>query len=236
MLLLDLLCGCAAVHMRVWVQELPPLLLLHLKRFQPRALGPAGAVGAGALGFGGRGGGGGGGGWVKLDTHVTFPTHLDMAPFCQQQQQQQQQQQGESGASEQQRSGGAALAAGEPAAGEAGAAQYRLVGLVEHQGSMKSGHYVAYVRRAMEPAAPAPSRPATPPPPPPAPADGGVGPDATDVDGGDVRGEEQQQQQQQQEEEQEEEQWFCISDAHAHAVSEARVLGAQAYLLMYERL
>lgn len=75
--------------------NLPPLLWLHLKRFQQDKRGAS----------------------RKVACHVAFPFHLDMAPF----------------------------GTGDDVSSQL----YQLAGIVEHSGSMQSGHYVALVQRGM---------------------------------------------------------------------------------------
>ncbi|XP_048453465.1 ubiquitin carboxyl-terminal hydrolase 45 isoform X2 [Rhincodon typus] len=115
----------------------------------------------------------------KINRHVDFPLVLDLAPFC----------------SSDCRN-----------VGEENKALYSLYGVVEHSGSMRGGHYTAYVQVRADNKkvsehisgnknvpgfrdAGAPSR-----------------------------------------------QWVYVNDTHVQAVPEARVLNAQAYLLFYEQL
>jgi ubiquitin carboxyl-terminal hydrolase 16/45 len=65
----------------------------------------------------------------KLDAHVPFPTTLDLAPFTT-----------SSG-----RSQATHYTQLQPAPAD-GSSCYRLYGVVEHQGSFKGGHYVAFVK------------------------------------------------------------------------------------------
>ena len=67
----------------------------------------------------------------KLDTHVPFPTTLDLAPFT-------------TSSTREQATHYTQL---QPAASD-GSSRYRLYGVVEHQGSFKGGHYVAFVKSA----------------------------------------------------------------------------------------
>ena len=105
--------------------ELPPVLCFHMKRFQqtPTAL-------------------------VKLDQHVACPTSgLDMAPYMQRV------------ASERLRKAEALQGSpplllergeGADAGGEdkrASSSKYDLFAMVEHIGTMDTGHYIAFVRR-----------------------------------------------------------------------------------------
>ncbi|CAG12771.1 unnamed protein product, partial [Tetraodon nigroviridis] len=79
------------------ISSLPPVLTLHLKRFQQNGFSIC-----------------------KVNRHVQFPLILDLAPFC-----------------------GVKcknVADGEPQA------LYSLYGIVEHSGTMRSGHYTAYVK------------------------------------------------------------------------------------------
>ena len=67
----------------------------------------------------------------KLDAHVPFPTTLDLAPFA-------------TSSTREQVTHFSQL---QPAAAD-GSSRYRLYGVVEHQGSFKGGHYVAFVKSA----------------------------------------------------------------------------------------
>ncbi|XP_077397179.1 ubiquitin carboxyl-terminal hydrolase 16 [Festucalex cinctus] len=75
----------------------PPVLTLHLKRFQQNAYSIS-----------------------KVNRHVPFPLILDLAPFC-------------------------ALKSKNVAEGEC-QILYSLYGIVEHSGTMRSGHYTAFVK------------------------------------------------------------------------------------------
>ncbi|XP_061636972.1 ubiquitin carboxyl-terminal hydrolase 16 isoform X1 [Phyllopteryx taeniolatus] len=75
----------------------PPVLTLHLKRFQQNGYGIS-----------------------KVNRHVPFPLMLDLAPFC-------------------------ALKSKNVAEGER-QILYNLYGIVEHSGTMRSGHYTAFVK------------------------------------------------------------------------------------------
>ncbi|XP_057694417.1 ubiquitin carboxyl-terminal hydrolase 16 isoform X1 [Corythoichthys intestinalis] len=75
----------------------PPVLTLHLKRFQQNGYGIS-----------------------KVNRHVPFPLFLDLAPFC-------------------------ALKSKNVAEGET-RILYGLYGIVEHSGTMRSGHYTAFVK------------------------------------------------------------------------------------------
>nr|KAF6269189.1 ubiquitin specific peptidase 16 [Pipistrellus kuhlii] len=75
----------------------PPVLTLHLKRFQQ-------------AGFNLR----------KINKHIKFPEILDLAPFC--------------------------TAKCKNVAEESTRVLYSLYGVVEHSGTMRSGHYTAYAK------------------------------------------------------------------------------------------
>lgn len=127
----------------------------------------------------------------KLESPVAFEFELDLAPFV------------------------------SPSSPEAGRAlMYDLAGVVVHMGNMRSGHYVAYVKRGVA-----------------AGAGGGKseGPSGAGASGGGLlsalggalgggkgtgSGGEQ---------------WYYISDCSVRAVSRSEVAGAQAYMLMYVR-
>ncbi|XP_053143673.1 ubiquitin carboxyl-terminal hydrolase 45 isoform X2 [Hemicordylus capensis] len=116
----------------------------------------------------------------KVNRHVDFPLVLDLAPFC-------------SASCKNVMDGGKVL--------------YALYGIVEHSGSMRGGHYAAYVKvrspskRLLEHIS-----------------------SNKNVQGlkesvGASAG-----------------QWVYVSDAHVQSVPESRVLNSQAYLLFYERI
>ncbi|NXA43608.1 UBP45 hydrolase, partial [Eudromia elegans] len=116
----------------------------------------------------------------KVNRHVDFPLVLDLAPFC--------------SASCKNVADGARVL-------------YSLYGIVEHSGSMRGGHYAAYVKVRT------PSKKIL---------EYISGPknvlglkEAVGVSAG---------------------QWVYVSDAHVQVVPESRVLNAQAYLLFYERI
>jgi ubiquitin carboxyl-terminal hydrolase 16/45 len=75
---------------------------------------------------------------------------------------------------------------------------YRLAAVIEHQGEMRRGHYVAYVSRPVNPA----------------------GATAHDEQGQD---------------EAQPLAWYYVSDTDVRPVTEAAVLKAQAYILLYVR-
>ncbi|NXK21101.1 UBP45 hydrolase, partial [Arenaria interpres] len=116
----------------------------------------------------------------KVNRHVDFPLILDLAPFC--------------SASCKNVTDGARVL-------------YSLYGIVEHSGSMRGGHYAAYVKvrtpskKLLEHISATKSV---------------LGlKEAMGASAG---------------------QWVYVSDAHVQMVPESRVLNAQAYLLFYERL
>ncbi|XP_010225591.1 PREDICTED: ubiquitin carboxyl-terminal hydrolase 16-like, partial [Tinamus guttatus] len=115
----------------------------------------------------------------KVNRHIKFPEVLDLAPFC-------------------------SVKCKNVAEGNT-KVLYSLYGVVEHSGTMRSGHYTAYAKmrninnHLSELVLRGESTQAL-----------GTEP---------VKG-----------------QWFHVSDTHVQAVSAAKVLGAQAYLLFYERL
>ncbi|XP_057877737.1 ubiquitin carboxyl-terminal hydrolase 45 isoform X4 [Melospiza melodia melodia] len=116
----------------------------------------------------------------KVNRHVDFPLILDLAPFC---------------------------AASCKNVMDGARVLYSLYGIVEHSGSMRGGHYAAYVKvrtsskKLLEHISATKSV---------------LGlKEAMGASGG---------------------QWVYVSDAHVQMVPESRVLNAQAYLLFYERL
>ncbi|XP_053917348.1 ubiquitin carboxyl-terminal hydrolase 45 isoform X2 [Cuculus canorus] len=116
----------------------------------------------------------------KVNRHVDFPLILDLAPFC-------------SALCKNVTDGARVL--------------YSLYGIVEHSGSMRGGHYVAYVK-VRTPSKKLLEHIST--------TKNVLGlKEAVGASGG---------------------QWVYVSDAHVQMVPESRVLNAQAYLLFYERL
>ncbi|XP_042297091.1 ubiquitin carboxyl-terminal hydrolase 45 isoform X2 [Sceloporus undulatus] len=116
----------------------------------------------------------------KVNRHVDFPVVLDLAPFC-------------SASCKNVTDGGKVL--------------YALYGIVEHSGSMRGGHYAAYVKvrtpskRLLEHIS------------------SNKNVQGLKESGGTSSG-----------------QWVFVSDTHVQAVPESRVLNSQAYLLFYERM
>ncbi|XP_055981099.1 ubiquitin carboxyl-terminal hydrolase 45 isoform X2 [Sorex fumeus] len=116
----------------------------------------------------------------KVNRHVDFPLTLDLAPFC-------------SASCKNVNAGDQVL--------------YGLYGIVEHSGSMRGGHYTAYVkvrtpsRKLLEHITGKKNVP------------GLKEPESESAD-----------------------QWVHVSDTYVQAVPEARALSAQAYLLFYERI
>ncbi|KAJ1615988.1 hypothetical protein T492DRAFT_1109551 [Pavlovales sp. CCMP2436] len=107
---------------------------------------------------------------AKVNGHVAFPLALELSPFC-------------AADSEPPTSLGQ-LSARQAAGGGAGGGRsrhtYALTAVVVHQGSMRGGHYIAFVKA--------------------------------------VAG------------------WFLVSDTSVASATEAEVLGAQAFLLFYDKL
>uniref|UniRef100_A0A8C4QZL7 Ubiquitin carboxyl-terminal hydrolase n=1 Tax=Eptatretus burgeri TaxID=7764 RepID=A0A8C4QZL7_EPTBU len=144
---------------QILILSAPAILTLHLKRFQQS-------------GFGFR----------KVTTFVSFPTVLDLAPFC------------------------VKSCKGVPAGQSK--VPYGLYGVVEHSGTMRGGHYTAYVK-VRTPSnklhdlisdgldCPVPTMESCP---------------------------------------SQQGSWYHASDTHISPVSEAQVLKSQAYMLFYERL
>ncbi|NXD13083.1 UBP45 hydrolase, partial [Nothocercus nigrocapillus] len=116
----------------------------------------------------------------KVNRHVDFPLVLDLAPFC--------------SASCKNVADGARVL-------------YSLYGIVEHSGSMRGGHYAAYVKVRTPSKKILEHISAT---------KNVLGlKEAVGASAG---------------------QWVYVSDAHVQVVPESRVLNAQAYLLFYERI
>ncbi|NWI21555.1 UBP45 hydrolase, partial [Crypturellus soui] len=116
----------------------------------------------------------------KVNRHVDFPLVLDLAPFC--------------SASCKNVADGARVL-------------YSLYGIVEHSGSMRGGHYAAYVKVRTPSKKILENISAT---------KNVLG--LKEAVGASVG------------------QWVYVSDAHVQVVPESRVLNAQAYLLFYERI
>ncbi|XP_067840877.1 ubiquitin carboxyl-terminal hydrolase 45 [Heptranchias perlo] len=115
----------------------------------------------------------------KVNRHVDFPLVLDLAPFC---------------------------SSNCKNVGEGNKVLYSLYGIVEHSGSMRGGHYTAYVQVRAANKKLSEHIP-------------GIKNTPGFRDVGAAPG-----------------QWVYVSDTHVQTVSEARVLNAQAYLLFYEQL
>ncbi|KAM4042387.1 ubiquitin carboxyl-terminal hydrolase 45 isoform 2-T3 [Anomaloglossus baeobatrachus] len=126
----------------------------------------------------------------KINRHVDFPFILDLAPFC------------------------SVTCKNVP---EEKHVLYSLYGVVEHSGSMKGGHYVAYVKIRM------PSKKDVDN------ISGGKH-SSVSMDGRSMDGRSKD------EAMSSSSQWVYVSDTHVQVVSESRVLSSQAYLLFYERL
>ncbi|XP_073445608.1 ubiquitin carboxyl-terminal hydrolase 45 isoform X2 [Dendrobates tinctorius] len=116
----------------------------------------------------------------KINRHVDFPFILDLAPFC---------------------------SVTCKNISEEKQVQYSLYGVVEHSGSMKGGHYVAYVKIRI------PSKRELD-------NISGIKYSSVSKDGATSPSS----------------QWVYVSDTHVQVVSESRVLSSQAYLLFYERM
>uniref|UniRef100_A0A8C5Q315 Ubiquitin carboxyl-terminal hydrolase n=1 Tax=Leptobrachium leishanense TaxID=445787 RepID=A0A8C5Q315_9ANUR len=116
----------------------------------------------------------------KINRHVDFPLSLDLAPFC---------------------------SASCKNVSEDKSVLYSLYGIVEHSGSMKEGHYVAYVKIRV--------------PPKNMPKNNVCNNNFT----GSADGTQSSLSQ-----------WVYVSDTHVQMVSVSRVLNSQAYLLFYEKI
>ncbi|KAG9095514.1 hypothetical protein FS749_010322 [Ceratobasidium sp. UAMH 11750] len=183
----------------------PPVLVIHLKRFQQVA-------GAGTLLFGNL---------RKLDDFVAFPEMIDIAPFVAPSRE-------EYGMGRAKKTG-AARASGKvttngPGLGWFGrgkekekAVKYKLYAVVVHIGSMLGGHYIAYI--------------ALPPMPPLTPdgEDAPAVPEDPAVKGGDAKDKDKDGK------EKDKRQWVYISDTTVRPVSFEEVSKAKAYLCFYER-
>ncbi|KAL4675879.1 hypothetical protein H8959_010024 [Pygathrix nigripes] len=116
----------------------------------------------------------------KVNRHVDFPLTLDLAPFC-------------SATCKNASMGDKVL--------------YGLYGIVEHSGSMREGHYAAYVKVRT------PSRKLSEHP-----TKKKSVPGLKEADSESAG------------------QWVHVSDTYVQVVPESRALSAQAYLLFYERV
>ena len=132
----------------------------------------------------------------------------------------------------------------------AGGAQYKLVGVVEHRGSqLGSGHYVAYVQRGLQPTAG--SRLCSNSQQQPHSTSGAVSPPHAG------QGQRQEQEQEQEHkragisdqqqpmgreeseqslDEWQQVQWSYVSDTHVESTTPERVLACEAYILLYTRV
>ncbi|OCT80440.1 ubiquitin carboxyl-terminal hydrolase 45 isoform X2 [Xenopus laevis] len=115
----------------------------------------------------------------KMNRHVDFPLVLDLAPFC---------------------------SASCKNIVEDKCVLYSLYGIVEHSGSMRGGHYTAYVKIRM----------------PFNKVNEKITGNKNSIGHRDVAASSSQ--------------WVYVSDTHVQMVSESRVLSSQAYLLFYEKL
>ncbi|XP_028733838.1 ubiquitin carboxyl-terminal hydrolase 45 isoform X1 [Peromyscus leucopus] len=116
----------------------------------------------------------------KVNRHVDFPLTLDLAPFC-------------------------AASCKNISVGEK--VLYGLYGIVEHSGSMRGGHYTAYVKVRVPSRELSESMTARKPVP-------GLKEPDSELGG----------------------HWVHVSDTYVQVVPESRALSAQAYLLFYERI
>ncbi|XP_062511576.1 ubiquitin carboxyl-terminal hydrolase 16-like isoform X2 [Corticium candelabrum] len=143
------------------LHRLPPVLTLHLKRFQQVRYG-----------------------LQKITEAVLFPFILDLAPFC--------------------------TGSCKTPANEEGRILYSLYGIVEHVGTLRSGHYTAYVKLRSSPCQLNHKQDI--------PELNEVVVESKAVATGT------------------ESNWYHISDSKVSCVSEDRVRSSQAYILFYERL
>ncbi|KAK0181690.1 hypothetical protein PV327_003955 [Microctonus hyperodae] len=164
---------CTPSTKQYLISRVPPVLILHLKRFQSQRYG----------------------GVRKVTKRVTFPMILDLAPVCKNHEK---------------------------------PILYSLFGLVEHSGTLYSGHYVAYIK-ARRPLDPNDYRWSF------LPKRSTIDSDETkSSDGSDIKVEVDQDPKTTVEPPPG--QWYYASDSRVVAVNEAAVLNAEAYLLFYERI
>ncbi|KAI9666345.1 MAG: hypothetical protein M1821_004281 [Bathelium mastoideum] len=143
----------AAATKRLLIRGLPPVLAIHLKRFEHGA-GPAsgnGANGTSQSGGGGNSKAGGASSGAKIEERVAFPLMLDAAPYTVRGA-------GQGGAEEKEKikkeekdkkeRDGKEEKDGKD--GEEAEALYSLSSVVVHKGRMESGHYVSYAREGNE--------------------------------------------------------------------------------------
>jgi hypothetical protein len=171
-------------HKRYCLHRAPPLLTLHLKRFE--------RDGRGRL--------------RKLNGHVAFPLTLDGRATLPVQQHQPAAAEGGGKA----KAKGAAASPPPPPPPAGPPPTYDLVGVVEHLGSMRGGHYVAYVRR-----------------------DGGGGSGSAGGSGGGSGGSSRKAGKAG--DDAPTTAWYRASDTHVAAVGVKDVLACEAYLLLYAR-
>ncbi|KAF5351198.1 hypothetical protein D9756_008367 [Leucocoprinus leucothites] len=147
----------------------PPVLVIHLKRFQQMSTSNSSALsslaekiaagfspnqtsgnrgGAYGGGFGGFGGIGGGG-FKKLEEFVSFPEWLDLSPFLAPKKEEEATPSGSR--SSKQGSNGKVVSRRDGTRDKDGRCMYRLYAVVVHIGNMLGGHYVAYVALPDEP-------------------------------------------------------------------------------------
>ena len=198
---------------RYLIYQPPAILTVHLKRFKQDMRGRLSKIGG----------------------HISFPVTLDLQPFMQAKGEAE-------GCSGRCNGGGresdskaathpggqraVALLARDGEAPQAGGGggsvvegarrrhgvRYRLVGVVEHSGTMRGGHYVAFVaRRAEPPPAPALARPPSFP----------LGSESATAGGSCDGGAAVR--------------WFCISDSAVREVAAEQVMRCEAYLLFFQR-
>ncbi|TEB31837.1 peptidase C19, ubiquitin carboxyl-terminal hydrolase 2 [Coprinellus micaceus] len=109
-------------YKRYLVDTPPPVLVVHLKRFQQLSKTPF-------LSFSH--------GFKKLDDYITFPEHLDLTPYLAPKK--------EDYGLDKKKGGSDAWKSGKKGKGKDERCTYRLYAVVVHIGNMLGGHYIAYV-------------------------------------------------------------------------------------------
>lgn len=192
-------------HKRYLISSLPPILVLHLKRFQQTSKSSL---------FGSFSN------LKKLDDKVTFPLHLDMSAFIAPPPFHQSSRAALANSSSQDTDRGRSLTSDDdkkhwfrrrsPSAETRSKSQYRLYGVISHQGNMTAGHYIAYTLTSQRNV----DGQKLPPP-------NSVSKGSDSISRSDYTAARQ---------------WVHYSDDDVRPVSLEEVLKSQAYCLLYERV
>ncbi|KDR72622.1 hypothetical protein GALMADRAFT_252776 [Galerina marginata CBS 339.88] len=211
-------------YKRYLIATPPPVLVIHLKRFQQTSKTPLMMSMSFSHGF------------KKLDDYVSFPEHLDLAPFLAPRKEDYGLGRKDKG-KERDREKKVKVHSKEDRC------MYRLYAVVVHIGNMLGGHYVAYTAIPAESPVPMRFRPA-PATPNPKPSDENTAtPNSAPETGGEKENiaptpkadHAQSQAQSQTPPKPTERQWAYISDTTVRLTTLEEVLHAKAYICMYER-